>query len=146
MVNLSFKEISDKLTSIDFPKVDFVVGIARGGVIPASMIAHQLKVDLYTLSINYRDDQNQPRYDQPQILTSFLQNATADLVSSKILLVDDVSVTGKTLKIAIDHLSPHVDQIITFTLKGTADLVAFPEISSCVNWPWKAPDPAKLKA
>jgi hypoxanthine phosphoribosyltransferase len=54
---------------------------------------------------------------------------------AKVLLVDDVSVTGKTLDFAKQLL--HLNDIKTFVLKGkNADIVLFPEIKECVNWPW----------
>jgi len=51
------------------------------------------------------------------------------------LLVDDVSVTGKTLKCAVENLQDYT--VYTFVLKGKADYVLFPEINTCVEWPWK---------
>jgi hypoxanthine phosphoribosyltransferase len=53
----------------------------------------------------------------------------------RVLLVDEVSVTGKTMEFAKTFLTEH--EVITFALKGKADYVLFPEIASCVNWPWK---------
>jgi hypoxanthine phosphoribosyltransferase len=54
---------------------------------------------------------------------------------ARILLVDDVSVSGQTLALARSLLKGY--EVITFTLKGKADFVLFPEITACVNWPWK---------
>ncbi|MEM8970289.1 MAG: hypothetical protein AAGE93_27990, partial [Bacteroidota bacterium] len=53
-----------------------------------------------------------------------------------ILLVDDVSVTGKTLKTVKAELAEY--RVTTFVLKGKADLVVFPDIGTCVDWPWKS--------
>ena len=52
----------------------------------------------------------------------------------KILLVDDVGVSGETLKLAGEHLKNF--EITTMVMKGSGDIVLFPEISTCVNWPW----------
>jgi pyrimidine operon attenuation protein/uracil phosphoribosyltransferase len=95
------------------------------------MIAEHLNIPLRYLHINFRDDKNSPRYENPQILS-------ADEIPSdyaRILLVDDVSVSGKTLKCAIDYLPEKT--IYTFVLKGKADYVLFPEIKTCVDWPWR---------
>ena len=131
-VDLKFADISRKLRSIEFPKVDYVIGIGTGGVVPASMVAHQLGCDLKIIQINYRDPDNQPRYDQPKVL----QHLDLDIpAKAKILLVDDVSVSGKTLSKAKEQLKAL--DVTTFTLKGQADIVLFPDVKSCVNWPWK---------
>ena len=132
-VSLSFQDISQRLHQLSLPSVDHVVGIARGGVVPAAMVAHQLGCAYTILRINYRDENNQPRYELPRPLSKTLP----DLRNAKsILLVDDVSVTGKTLALAKELLQHPC--VYTLTLKGMADLVLFPEVGSCVNWPWKA--------
>ena len=131
-VSLSFSEISDRMRTAALPEVDVVVGIARGGIVPATMLAHQLACPLHLLWINYRDDANQPRYGAPKQLAGNLPDLSS---YQQVLLVDDVSVSGKTLALArrlLNHPKVH-----TFTLKGTADCVLFPEIAACVNWPWK---------
>lgn len=55
---------------------------------------------------------------------------------SKILLVDDVSVTGKTLEKVKKELYGY--EVTTLVFKGKADHVLFPEIRTCVEWPWNA--------
>ena len=129
---ISFSQISTSLRSFSFPQLETVVGIARGGLIPAAMIAHQLGLSLHVVCINYRDESNQPRHAEPVV-----HGVTPDLAtgaSGPILLVDDVSVTGKTFNAAKALF--HGRDIITFSLKGKADLVLFPDIRTCVIWPW----------
>lgn len=131
-VPLSFSAISDALHGFAFPETDLVIGIARGGLVPASLIAHQLKCKLKIIHVNYRDDDNQPVRSQPEILQEFQIDMDR---FQKILLVDDVSVTGKTLSIVKEKLKEF--QVTTFVMKGKADYVLFTDIKSCVNWPWK---------
>lgn len=129
---LSFPEITDRIRELRFPTLDLVVGIASGGIIPASLIAFHLKKPLKILEINYRDEDNNPRYEEPKILSVFDE----EIIDKKVLLVDDVSVTGKTLRTAERMLSNC--SLTTFVLKGQADIAAFPDIATCVIWPWKA--------
>ncbi len=132
-VSLSFKEISHRLHHFSLPSVDHVVGVSRGGIVPAAMVAHQLGCDYSILRINYRDEDNQPRYESPRSLS----DSIPDLGEAKaILIVDDVSVSGKTLSLAKELLQHPC--VYTLTFKGKADMVLFPEVGSCVNWPWKA--------
>jgi hypoxanthine phosphoribosyltransferase len=131
-ISLGFKEISEAIHHFRFPDIDFVIGIATGGIYPAIMIAHQLKVDFGFLHINYRDPENKPRYDEPRILSNPLK--TPDK-SRRILLVDEVSVSGKTMDKALEILKGY--NVTTFVLKGKGDYVLFPDIRTCVIWPWK---------
>ena len=131
MVPLSFREISARLKSIDLPEIDLVIGIGSGGIPPASFVAFHLNAELQIMTLNYRDDKNIPRYNSPKLLNK----PEWDLKGKRILLVDDVSVSGKTMNEARRQLVGH--NVATLTMKGTADYVLFPEINDCVMWPWK---------
>jgi uncharacterized protein len=130
-VSLDFLKISQALKSFSMPEVDHVVGIATGGIIPASLVAHQIDRPLSLMHINYRAPDNSPRHREP-VLVSW-QPLQKD--GQRILLVDEVSVSGKTMDFARTLLTGQ--QVFTFVLKGKADYVLFPDIASCVNWPWK---------
>ncbi len=131
-VALAFGEISERLRGLELPEVDLVVGIATGGTVPAAMLAHQLGVPLALLRINYRAEDNSPQRPAPELLEPPPSVGGA----RRALLVDDVSVSGATLEAARAAL-PALE-VTTLTLKGRADLVIFPEVASCVAWPWKA--------
>ncbi|MCY1720266.1 phosphoribosyltransferase [Prolixibacteraceae bacterium Z1-6] len=131
MVSLSFKQITERLKTIDFPETDIVIGIGTGGVPAATMVAYHLNAELQVMTLNYRDEQNNPRYEAPKVL----QKPIWDLEGKRILLVDDVSVSGKTMDAALEQL-PGLN-VKTCAMKGKADFVLFPEIKDCVKWPWK---------
>lgn len=130
-VNLEFTTISRALKTFPLPEVDHVVGIADGGIVPASLIAHQLNRPMSLIQINYRARDNSPRYPRPVLLSW----QPLPVGGQRVLLVDEVSVSGKTMEFAKTFLLEH--EVLTFVLKGKADYVLFPEIASCVNWPWK---------
>jgi len=132
MVPVSFTEISDRLRSLSLPETDLVIGIGTGGIVPASLVAFHLHCELLIITLNYRDENNTPRYENPVIVNMPEMPLLQD---KKILLVDDVSVSGKTLNEALLHFQGL--QIKTLTMKGKADYVLFPEIKDCVKWPWK---------
>ncbi len=131
-VSLSFAAVSEALREFSLPEVDRVVGIGRGGVVPASLIAHQLQRELSIVWVNYRNDDNQPAYERPQWLDAELPYFDP---GDRILLVDDVAVSGQTLAAVKERWSDCA--VTTLVLKGTADLVVFPTIATCVHWPWK---------
>ena len=131
MVPLSFKEITERLKTINFPPVDVVIGIGTGGVPAAAMVAYHLDAELLVMTMNYRDEKNTPLYEKPQLLSI----PSWQLDGKQILLVDDVSVSGKTMDAALEILSGY--SVKTCAMKGKADYVLFPEIKDCVKWPWK---------
>jgi hypoxanthine phosphoribosyltransferase len=132
MVPVSFKTISERLRELKLPRFDLVIGIGTGGIVPASLVAFHLNAELKVMVLNYRDEQNKPLYEDPKVITI---PGDLKLPDRKILLVDDVSVSGKTLQKAKELLGGY--NVTTLTMKGTADFVLFPEIEDCVRWPWK---------
>lgn len=130
-VELSFLAISHRIREIEYPEIDLVVGIATGGVVPASLLAFHLQVPLEIIHLNYRDETNKPRFASPK----FLKKTDLSVSGKRILLVDDVSVSGKTLEKAREVFDQST--VITMVMKGKADICAFPNISQCVYWPWK---------
>lgn len=132
MVPVSFTEISERLRSMSLPETDLVIGIGTGGIVPATLVAFHLACELQIITLNYRDENNSPRYENPVIVN---MPEMPSLQGKRILLVDDVSVSGKTLSEALLHFQGL--QIKTLTMKGNADFVLFPEIKDCVKWPWK---------
>ncbi len=131
MVPLSFRQISERLKQQDLPETDLVIGIGSGGIPAATMVAFHLNAELQVMQMNYRDEQNNPRYDAPKIL----HKPDWQLHGKRILLVDDVSVSGKTMNAALEQLKGF--DVKTLAMKGKADYVLFPEIKDCVKWPWK---------
>lgn len=131
MVPLSFQEIAIRLKTIEFPPIDLVIGIGSGGVPAATMLAYHLGAELQVITLNYRDEQNNPRYESPKVLNQ----PAMQLEGKRILLVDDVSVSGKTMNAALELLQGF--DVKTCAMKGNADFVLFPEIKDCVKWPWK---------
>lgn len=131
MVSLSFKQIIARLKETELPEIDVVVGIGTGGIPPAAFVAYHLNADLIVISINYRDEINNPKFNEPEIL--YLPDL--NLTGKRVLLVDDVSVSGKTMEKAKTQLNGI--NVKTLAMKGKADYVLFPEIKECVKWPWK---------
>jgi len=131
MVPLSFKEIADRLKQLQLPEIDVVIGIGSGGIPPATFVAFHLNAELVVMTLNYRDEENNPRFDEPKVL----YKPEWQLAGKRILLVDDVSVSGKTMETARAQLAGF--NVKTLAMKGKADFVLFPEIKDCVKWPWK---------
>jgi len=132
MLFIPFSQICRALNKIKLPECDLVVGISDGGTVPASLTAAMLGCDLKIVKFSYRGPDNAPIHPEPKCLNGFVLPAGV----KKVLLVDDVSVSGKTLVAAARLLKDC--RVVTFVFKGQADHVLFPEIKECVDWPWKA--------
>ncbi len=133
MTPLAFEEIARRLAAWRFPEqIDGVVGIATGGVVPAALVAQRLGVGLKLIALNYRDEANEPRHPAPQLLS-----AVPDLGSwRRVLLVDDVYVSGQSWRAARALLPPGVE-VLPFVLKGKVDFALIRDIDGCVQWPWR---------
>ncbi|MCC6947931.1 MAG: hypothetical protein IT539_09220 [Bradyrhizobiaceae bacterium] len=134
MQRLEFLAIREALKRAPLPEVDAVVGIATGGIVPAALAAYEIGKPLYVLGVNYRDEANNPRYAAPQITESVILPGDVH----RVLLVDDVAVSGRSL-IAARSLLTGID-VVTMVCKAKskrADIILFPDIPGCVAWPWK---------
>ncbi|MDD4956866.1 MAG: phosphoribosyltransferase [Candidatus Omnitrophica bacterium] len=131
MKSIPLNVISERISKVAVERPDMVIGILEGGRTMADLIAKKMGCRVGYVRISFRDATNTPVYEAPTLIGPF-----EDIPErmKKILLVDDVSVTGKTLKAAKDLLPGK--EIITMVLKGEADMVVFPEIRECVVWPW----------
>ena len=80
---------------------DYVVGITRGGLIPANLISQYLEVRMETLKVSLRDDDNGPESNLWMAEDAFGHRDWDPMVSNNgrknILIVDDINDSGATL-------------------------------------------------
>lgn len=133
MTPLSFEDIAARLAAWRFPdRLDGVVGIANGGIVPAVLVAQRLGLGLKMIAVNYRDEANMPRFDEPRLLSP-----VPDLGAwRRVLLVDDVYVSGRSWR-AARSLLPSGTDVLPFVLKGREDFALIRDIEGCVQWPWR---------
>jgi hypoxanthine phosphoribosyltransferase len=128
-VNLSWQDVEQDILKIiekmcaDNFEPDVIVSIARSGLIPASMIAYVLgNKQLYVIKVDFskvqKDGKDQELNDRP-IIT---QELTKDITGLKVLVVDEMVVSGSTLKLVKAYMD----------IKGPA------EVKYCVLYkqPW----------
>lgn len=126
----SFSEVMERFINIEINETfDIVVAIANGGIVPAGIINQRLNAEFQIIKINLRDPQQKPRFDEPKLLSPI----DFDFNNKKILLVDDRSKTGSTIKLAKELLK-EAQLIKTFAVNGTADYALFDEM--CFRFPW----------
>lgn len=73
---------------LDGFKPEYIVGLSRGGLIPATYLSHYFDIPLHTLHISLLDNHHIES-------KSFLSNDAYN--GKKILIVDDINDTGTTL-------------------------------------------------
>jgi len=134
---LSFSEILD---SIPFASIkgyfpDIVIGIERGGVVLASLVAFRLGIELRSIRASLYDDSKpaKKKFDEPKIEMHNLNG----MEGKRVLIVDDVSNSGATLdavKSAIASIG--AKEIKTFVYAGKADFSCRP-FERCLVFPWE---------
>jgi hypoxanthine phosphoribosyltransferase len=127
MKRITKKEILGKIKKINFPDSDLIIAINRGGLNPAKLLSKRLKLKVKTININYRDDNHIPKYKNPKIIKKL------KIKNKRILLVDDVSRTGKTLRTAKKLLKGN--KVKTFVVNGKADYSLY-NCKECLKLPF----------
>ena len=80
---------------------EIVIGLARGGLVPARLISDYLNIkDLYAVKTEHWGVTATP--DGKAKLAQGLQ---VDISGRKILVVDDITDTGQSLKLAVEHIA-----------------------------------------
>ena len=111
-------------------RFDAIVAVAQGGIIPAALLQQEWEIPMSIVRINYRDHENKPRFDDARLL----DETRCPYQGRKILLVDDVSRTGRTLARARAWLDGNV--VKTFLANGKADYRLY-DTEECLRMPWK---------
>jgi len=96
-VDRAIFSLADKLREY---KPDVIVGIARGGLIPAVRLSHILgDIELKVIDVKFYTDINE-HTEMPKITIPIY----GDLKGERVVIVDDVSDTGKTLEVVINEV------------------------------------------
>ena len=82
------QEILRQISLSDW-RPDYVVGLTRGGLVPANLISQYLEVPMECLKVSLRDDGSDPEHN--------IWMADDAYHGKKILIVDDINDSGATL-------------------------------------------------
>ena len=86
-----------------------VLGVARGGLLPAATIAYALDVkNVFVVNVEFYTGVDQ-RLEFPVMLPPLLD--TVDIAGATVLIADDVADTGATLKLVTDYCAEHVADV-----------------------------------
>jgi hypoxanthine phosphoribosyltransferase len=125
-----YTELDRVLTEMQGERFEAIVAIAQGGILPAALLQQEWGVPMSVVRINYRDHENKPRFADARLL----EEGPPPFPGKKVLLVDDVSRTGKTLARARAYLADST--VKTFLVNGEADFRLY-RTEECLRMPWK---------
>lgn len=85
---------------------DLILGIARGGLLPAGSISYAMDMkNVHVINVEFYTGVNE-RLEMPVMLPPVPQ--VVDLAAKRVLIVDDVADTGGTLQVVRDFCAEHV--------------------------------------
>lgn len=108
-----FQEICRSLVEKTLPEhFDIILGIARGGLYPGTLISAMLQKEFYPLRLTRREN-DQVKFEKPV----WKIDVTDDVFSKRILVVDDISDTGETIRLVVERtLEKGASKVSTLTL------------------------------
>lgn len=126
------KDIRKLADSIDWSP-DVVVGVVRGGVIPAAMLAQLLKVrDMRIVKVRHVGESGRRVADDP----------VPDCADMKVLVVEDMLKTGRSLIAAKEHFEESGAEVKTACLytMPRSEIVpdySLKQVKEEVEFPWE---------
>jgi uncharacterized protein len=123
---------------------DIVLAIARGGLLPGGAVAYALGVkNSCAMNVEFYTDVDQ-RLEVPLILPPAPE--LIDLTDSKMLIVDDVADTGRTLEVVTEFCAGKVAEVRTAVLYEKPHSVVkcdyrWRETDRWIDFPWSSQPP-----
>jgi hypoxanthine phosphoribosyltransferase len=125
-------------------QADIILGIARGGLIPAGSLGYALSIkNTYVMNVEYYTGVEE-RLEVPVILPPYLELIHVE--DRDILIVDDVADTGHTLAKVHEFVSGKVGGVKTAVLYEKPRSVikcdyVWHRTDKWINFPWSSEDP-----
>jgi hypoxanthine phosphoribosyltransferase len=130
--------LTEKINSSGFIP-DIIIAVSRGGLVPARLLSDSLNVPvLYTIRISFYSSVG-VRMEKPQVT----QPLSVDIKGKKILIVDDISDSGRSLELAEQYIIPlNPAEIKTATIHYKPGSMFKPDFflfttESWVVYPWE---------
>ncbi|WP_125774274.1 phosphoribosyltransferase [Antribacter gilvus] len=140
---VAVRELAVQVVSSGFVP-DVVVAVARGGLVPGGAMAYALGTKgVGTLNIEFYTDIGQT-LDDPRVLPPLMD--TSELPGAKVLVVDDVADSGRTLALVMDMLEKHGADARSAVLYTKPRTIIQPDFSwrdtdLWITFPWSAEPP-----
>jgi hypoxanthine phosphoribosyltransferase len=134
------RELAESVARSGF-RPEMVIAVARGGLIPAGAIAYALGIKAAgTLNVEFYRDVEETLPD-PVLLAPLLD--TDAIVGKRLLVVDDVADSGRTLELVLDLLRRHTPDVRSAVLYTKPRTIVRPDYSwretyRWINFPWSS--------
>lgn len=129
-----------------FNEPDWVVAIARGGLLIGGAVAYALSLkNIGVVNVEFYTDIDE-RLEVPVMLPPALN--LSDLANQRLLIVDDVADTGETLQLVVDTCRPVVAEIRSMVLYEKPRSIISPDFvwkstDDWINFPWSSEPPLR---
>ncbi len=130
-------EIADRIKESDF-KADVIVGISRGGLLPARILSDLLdNPHLANIKVEFYVD-----IDQTKEVPVITQPVSVSVKDKRLLIVDDITDSGQSFRLVWETLAQEAAEVKTVTLYHkpwscfTPDIYAR-ETEAWVIFPWE---------
>lgn len=140
--DISYKDIEDSVDAVHQKVADYdcILGIVRGGAIPATLLAHKLKTkNMQFIQISSYASDNR----QGNLIETAPLNITS-IMNKKVVVVDDISDSGMTLDYIDRIYRRYTDKMFYFTVISKKKTVFNPDYSHIiaepdewVKFPWE---------
>jgi len=118
---------------------EMVIAIARGGLVPAGALAYAIGIKAAgTLNVEFYSDIEETLPD-PVVLEPLLD--TDAVIGKRLLVVDDVADSGRTLHLVLGLLRRHTPEVRSAVLYTKPRTIVRPDYSwretdRWINFPW----------
>jgi uncharacterized protein len=131
-------QLSGQLTEqLAQQRVDTIVGIARAGLLPATMVACSLRSELYPVRVTRRV-QDEVRFSSPV----WRVPVSSEVAGKVVAVIDEIADTGETLALVAEQVrASNADRVLTASLVRHSWSHPAPDFCSLVSdalilFPW----------
>ena len=145
-VGLAARTLAERIVD-DGYRPDMVLSIARGGLVPGGAIAYALGVkNTFTMNVEFYVGVDE-RLPMPMLLPPVPE--LVDLEEARVLVVDDVADTGRTLALVKDFCAGKVGEVRVAVLyeKPTSAVrceYVWRRTDRWIDFPWSVQEPVPL--
>lgn len=141
------RELAQQIADSGF-NPDIIIAVARGGLLPAGALSYSLGVKLSdAINVEFYTDVQETLPD-PVLLEPLLD--TESISNKKLLVVDDVADSGRTLHLVLNLLKQHGAEVRSAVLYGKSRSEIAPDYvwkhtDEWIVFPWSAEPPVNYE-
>lgn len=141
------RELAQQIADSGFTP-DIIIAVARGGLLPAGALSYSLGVKLSdAINVEFYTDVQETLPD-PVLLEPLLD--TESISNKKLLVVDDVADSGRTLHLVLNLLKQHGAEVRSAVLYGKSRSEIAPDYvwkhtDEWIVFPWSADPPVNYE-